>query len=44
MDLYLHKIRLGTDIKGKYVICCGVTTEADGIKYLNVEEYLKALA
>ena len=32
------------DIKEKYVIYRGETTDANGIKYLNVEEYLKSLA
>ncbi len=32
------------NIKEKYVIYRGETTETDGIKYLNVEEYLKSLA
>ena len=32
------------EIKGKYVIYRGETTEFDGIKYLNVEEFLKSLA
>lgn len=32
------------DIVGKYVIYRGEETEVDGVKYLNVEEYLKALA
>ena len=32
------------DIKGKYVIYRGEATGADGIKYLNVEQYLKSLA
>ena len=31
------------EIKGKYVIYRGETTEIDGIKYVNVEEYLKSL-
>ena len=30
-------------ITGKYVIYRGETTDSDGIRYLNVEEYLKAL-
>jgi len=34
--------RFGT-ITGKYVIYRGETTEIDGIKYVNVEEYLKSL-
>lgn len=34
--------RYGT-IVGKYVIYRGKTTDSDGIRYLNVEEYLKAL-
>ena len=34
--------RYGT-IVGKYVIYRGETTDSDGIRYLNVEEYLKAL-
>jgi len=32
------------EIKGKYVIYRGETTEVDGIKYVNAEEYLKSLA
>lgn len=32
------------EIKGKYVIYRGEPCEVDGIKYLNVEEYLKALS
>ena len=32
------------EIKGKYVIYRGETTEFDGIKYLNVEEFLNSLA
>lgn len=32
------------EIKGKYVIYRGKPCEVDGIKYLNVEEYLKALS
>lgn len=32
------------EIKGKYVIYRGETTEVDEIKYINVEEYLKSLA
>lgn len=32
------------EIKGKYVIYRGDNAEANGIKYLNVEEYLKSLA
>lgn len=31
------------DIMGKYVIYRGEKAEADGVKYLNVEEYLKGL-
>lgn len=31
------------EIKGKYVIYRGETTEIDGIKYVNAEEYLKSL-
>ena len=31
------------DIVGKYVICRGEPAECDGIKYLNVEDYLKSL-
>lgn len=31
------------DIMGKYVIYRGEKAEADGVKYLNVEEYLKSL-
>ena len=34
--------RYGT-IVGKYVIYRGETIDTDGIRYLNVEEYLKAL-
>ena len=30
-------------IKGKYVLYRGETTSVDGIQYMNVEEYLKAL-
>ena len=32
------------EIKGRYVIYRGETTEVDGIKYVNAEEYLKSLA
>ena len=32
------------EIKGKYVIYRGETTEVNGIKYVNAEEYLKTLA
>ena len=32
------------EIKGKFVIYRGETTEVDGIKYVNAEEYLKSLA
>ena len=31
------------DITGKYVIYRGEQAEVDGVQYLNVEEYLKAL-
>lgn len=31
-------------ITGRYVIYRGMSTQSEGIKYLNVEEYLKALA
>ncbi len=31
------------DITGRYVIYRGETTECDGIQYINVEDYLKAL-
>ena len=31
------------EIKGKYVIYRGETTDVDGIKYVNAEEYLKSL-
>ncbi|MEE1350924.1 MAG: ATP-binding protein, partial [Clostridia bacterium] len=31
-------------IKNKYVIYRGETTEVNGIKYVNTEEYLKSLA
>ena len=35
--------RFGT-ITGKYVIYCGEPTVSEGIRYLNVEDYLKTLA